>query len=271
MGQVYDSALAIIHKQQAVGFHLRFLKWLGRPIPPGARVLDFGCGAGHSVDVLLERGFDAYGCDVQEWWGKDVSQLVADYGVTYVPPPHVASRLRCFNSSDPNLPFEKNSFDLCYSDQVLEHVFDHVSAFRQIAGVLKPDGISVHRFPGPNMLMEGHVDLPFSALCHLKPYLMAWALLGRRSPTQRGQSWREALYSNIRVMQTVKYRSKRYLRACAQEANVKIDFLEADEMLLREFGTAAKLVAQVRRFAVDRPLARLLSLMSQRYMVLTHS
>lgn len=266
---LYDPALATSHKQQAVNFHLRFLEWLGRPVQPGARVLDFGCGAGHSVHVLLDRGFDAYGCDVREWWGKDIGQLRADYGVTYVAPAHVASRLRCFSSSDPSLPFEKDSFDLCFSDQVLEHVFDHVAVFRQIASILKPDGISVHRFPGPNMLMEGHVGLPFPALCHLKPYLMIWALLGRRSPTQRGQSWREALDSNIQAMQTVKYRSKRYLRACAREANVKIAFFEADEMRLRDVGIAARLVTRARRFGIDRVLARMLSLASQRYMVLT--
>jgi len=250
---------------------LRFLEWLGRPLQRGARVLDFGCGAGHSVDVLLDRGFDAYGCDVREWWGKDIAQLRADYGITYVAPARVVDRLRCFSSSDPSLPFAKSSFDLCFSDQVLEHVFDHVTAFRQIAGMLKADGISVHRFPGPNMLMEGHVGLPFPALCHIEPYLMIWALLGRRTPTQRGQSWREALASNIQVMQTVEYRSKRYLRACAREAGVKIAFFEADEMRLREFGTAAKLVARARRFGIDGALARLLSLMAQRYMVLTRA
>ena len=164
---------------------------------------------------------------------------------------------------------KKNSFDLCFSDQVLEHLFDHVAAFRQIAGVLKPDGISVHRFPGPNMLMEGHVGLPFPALCHLKPYLMIWALAGRRSPTQRGQTWRETLDSNVDVMQTVNYRSKHYLRACAQQANVKVAFFEADEMLLRDVGTAARLVVRARRFGMDRVLARSLSVVSQRYMVLT--
>jgi SAM-dependent methyltransferase len=269
LGVLYDPAQSIIDKRQAVSSHLRFLEWLGRPLQPVSRVLDFGCGAGHSVDVMLERGLDAYGCDVREWWGKDIAQLRADYGVTYAPPPHVARRLRCFNSSDPSLPFEKHSFDLCFSDQVLEHVFDHVTAFRQIASVLKPNGISVHRFPGPNMLMEGHVGLPFPAMCHLRPYLMIWALLGRRSPTQRGQSWREALDSNVQLMQTVKFRSKRYLRACAQKANVKIAFFEADEMRLRDVGVAARLVKRMQRFGIDRAIAQLLSLVSQRYMVLT--
>ena len=195
LGQLYDFAQSVIDKERSISYHLRFLEWFGRPIQPGARVLDFGCGAGHSVHVLLDRGFEAYGCDVREWWGKDIEQLRADYGVTYVAPPHITSRLRVFSPSDPTMPFPTNSFDLCISDQVLEHVYDHVAAFRQIATVLKPDGISVHRFPGPNMLMEGHVGLPFPAICHSRSYLTLWALLGVRSPTQRSKSWREAVES----------------------------------------------------------------------------
>jgi hypothetical protein len=151
----------------------------------------------------------------------------------------------------------------------MEHVFDHTVAFRQIAGILRPDGISVHRFPGPNMLFEGHVYLPFPAICHNKAYLAGWALLGQRAPSQRGLSWREVLDSNVRVMQTVNYSSKRYLKACARQANVNIAFLESEELRLRDVGTAAKIVATARRFGLDGLLAKLLSPLSQRYMVLT--
>lgn len=266
---MYDIAQSTLDKQQAVGSHLNFLQWFGRPLRPGARVLDFGCGVGHSVAVLLEMGYDAYGCDVCEWWGKDHEQARADYGVTYVPPPDVASRLRCFSTAEPSLPFPADHFDVCFSDQVMEHVFDHTVAFRQIAGILRPDGISVHRFPGPNMLFEGHVYLPFPAICHNKAYLAGWALLGQRAPSQRGLSWREVLDSNVRVMQTVNYSSKRYLKACARQANVNIAFLESEELRLRDVGTAAKVVATARRFGLDGFLAKLLSPLSQRYMVLT--
>ena len=35
----------------------------GASLPSGASVLDAGCGAGQTVDWLLENGFDAYGID----------------------------------------------------------------------------------------------------------------------------------------------------------------------------------------------------------------
>jgi hypothetical protein len=54
----------------------------------------------------------------------------------------------------------------------------------------------MHRFPGPNMLTEGHLFLPFPTLCCRKVYLTMWAILGRRSPDQRGQT----LASYIRFM-----------------------------------------------------------------------
>lgn len=267
---LYDIAQSTRDKHQAVGSHLRFLEWFGRPIRPGARVLDFGCGVGHSVAVLLELGFDAYGCDVREWWGKDNRQARAD-GVTYLPPPHVINRLRSFNPTEPSLPFPADHFDLCTSDQVMEHVFDHTTAFRQIAGILKPDAISLHRFPGPNTLFEGHVYLPFPAICHSKAYLAAWALAGHRAPSQRGQAWRDVLNANVRVMQTVNYTTKRHLRACARDARVTIDFLEAHEMQLRDVGAAAKLVARARPFGLDGLLTRLLSPLAQRYMMLARA
>jgi SAM-dependent methyltransferase len=46
--------------------HLRFATGrLGvRRLPPGAVILDFGCGIGTSVKALLMQGYDAYGVDV---------------------------------------------------------------------------------------------------------------------------------------------------------------------------------------------------------------
>jgi len=61
----------------------------------------------------------------------------------------------------------------------------------------------MHRFPGPNMLTEGHLFLPFPALCCPKAYLTMWAILGRRSPDQRALTRGQTLASNIRFMAKV--------------------------------------------------------------------
>jgi len=48
-----------------------------------------------------------------------------------------------------NLTFPDNSFDLVITSDVLEHVYDYRSAFREILRVLKPGG--VHAFTIPNV------------------------------------------------------------------------------------------------------------------------
>ena len=55
----------------------------------------------------------------------------------------------------------------------------------------------MHRFPGPNMLTEGHLFVPFPVLCYPKAYLTMWAILGRRSPDQRALAWGQTLPSNV--------------------------------------------------------------------------
>jgi hypothetical protein len=55
----------------------------------------------------------------------------------------------------------------------------------------------MHRFPGPKMLTEGHLFVPFPVPCYPKAYLTMWAILGRRSPDQRALAWGQTLPSNL--------------------------------------------------------------------------
>lgn len=58
---------------------------------------------------------------------------------------HLSSRYRCENLE--KLTFPENSFDLFISQDVMEHIFDPASAFKEIARVLKPGG--AHIFTAP--------------------------------------------------------------------------------------------------------------------------
>ena len=49
-----------------------FVDYVRRVAPPGAKVLDFGCGTGALVAMLQEAGYDAHGCEV-EWAGTSNS------------------------------------------------------------------------------------------------------------------------------------------------------------------------------------------------------
>ena len=116
-GAYYDrfdesTALSAEHLQglrlEVEGTRRRILDYYLPLIPQGARVLDCGCGNGLSVDLLQERGFDA--------WGNDLSQLRKWQWRERV------HRDRLVVASALSLPFPDDSFDVVISSGVIEHV-----------------------------------------------------------------------------------------------------------------------------------------------------
>jgi len=95
-----------------------------------AKVLDFGCGDGRSIDLFRRV------LPLAEWTGVDIAAS-----------PEVASRRRQdgrFVTYDGyELPFPDRSFPLVYSYQVLEHVRKPELALREVARVLEPDGLFI--------------------------------------------------------------------------------------------------------------------------------
>jgi hypothetical protein len=89
--------------------HLRFATGrLGLRLPPGASILDFGCGIGTSVRALLAQGYDAYGVDVLEYWGRDFDKY---WHIAEKPPADVAARLKLTDPADNRLPFADATFE----------------------------------------------------------------------------------------------------------------------------------------------------------------
>ena len=130
-----------------------FVHYVGRVAPPGARVLDYGCGDGTVVRMLREAGFDAYGVDIR-WDGADYGDLEAtDLGR--------AGFLRYYAEGGP-LPFADGSFDVVISDQVLEHVVPIEAAVREIERVTGPQGLSYHHVPSRGVWREAHIGVPFA-------------------------------------------------------------------------------------------------------------
>ena len=102
---------------------------------PEGKVLDLGCGVGHSFERLAPR--ETVGVDV------DPASLRGQHRET-----HVADMR--------NLPFDDRSFASVLSVQSIEHVSDPKRAVAEAARVLEAEGVAV--FVTPNRLTFGRPD-----------------------------------------------------------------------------------------------------------------
>ena len=128
-----------------------------RVAPPGAVVLDYGCGSGTVVEMLRAAGYDACGVDIR-WPGANIGDIEAsELGREGV--------LRYYEEGG-RLPFDDDSFDVVVSDQVFEHVVPLEASVREIERVLRPGGVAYHHFPSRAVWREGHIGIP---LAHRMP------------------------------------------------------------------------------------------------------
>ncbi|HTU31159.1 MAG TPA: class I SAM-dependent methyltransferase [Solirubrobacteraceae bacterium] len=127
-----------------------FVDWVTRVAPPGARVLDYGCGAGTLTRMFQDAGLDAYGCDIR-WPGAGYSWDEST----------AQGKLRYFESGG-TLPFDDDFFDVVVSDQVFEHVEPLHASVAEIERITKPDGLMYHHFPASEVWREGHIGIPLS-------------------------------------------------------------------------------------------------------------
>jgi SAM-dependent methyltransferase len=132
-------------------FVLDFAQRLARE-HPGARILDFGCGAGRLVAAGLDAGLNMAGADVF-YGGSKAREEVERAGSLGT----VIHEL-----VDGRMGFADASFDLVVSNQVLEHVEDLDAVLREIHRVLKPGGVVLSIFPSRDVFREGHIGIPFA-------------------------------------------------------------------------------------------------------------
>lgn len=126
--------------------------WL-QMLPPGAWILDFGCGTGRNALDLLARGFDLTVSDIADS-ALDFCRATAGsrgYAVKVLPVT-AAGRL-----SSP-----ANAFDAILAWSVLDHV-SHTAGrevMRELARVAKDGALLLGSFDGPEELDEPHRVFP---------------------------------------------------------------------------------------------------------------
>ena len=108
---------------------------LAEPFLPAGRVLDLGCGIGHSYDLLTPRDTVGLDCDAHVLDGQDRETVVADMR---------------------RIPFEDQSFASVVAVHSIEHVPDPERVLTEVVRVLEPEGCAV--FATPNRLTFGRPD-----------------------------------------------------------------------------------------------------------------
>ncbi len=214
--------------ERQVEIHLCVLRRTGHAAEPGARVLDFGCGAGAMVESLNGRGFDAWGCDI-------VMNEPTD-------------RLRLISADPYRVPFDDESFDVVLSDQVFEHVQDPDVAWAELRRVLRPGGVGLHVFPPRWRLREAHTYVPFGGAIESPRWFAAWARAGVRNEFQGDMAPAEVARANVEFTRAMtNYPTKSALRDHALAHFEEARFVE-DALIACAPGRAARMA----------PLARLL-------------
>jgi SAM-dependent methyltransferase len=172
---------------------------------PGARILDYGCGAGQLVAAGRAEGLDLSGADVF-YSGSQTRAEAARSGL-------LGTAIREIAAS--HSPFPDASFHLILNNQVLEHVDDLDATLGEFHRLLAPGGLLLSLFPSRDVLREGHIGIPFA---HWFPpgsaarFYYTWALrrLGLGTWKQQAPTCRQWAVDKLRWIDTyTRYRTRR--------------------------------------------------------------
>lgn len=176
---------------------------------PGARILDYGCGAGRLVQAGIARGIDISGAEVF-YSGSTSRQEAEQAGL-------LGTAIHEIQEGRIALPDE--SLDLVVNNQVMEHVEDLDAVLAEIYRVLKPGGTVLSVFPSRDVLREGHIGIPLS---HRLPrdsklrFYYTWALrsMGLGTWKEQAPTRRQWALDKLKWIDTYTYyRSRREIFA----------------------------------------------------------
>jgi 2-polyprenyl-3-methyl-5-hydroxy-6-metoxy-1,4-benzoquinol methylase len=125
----YDGRSANPYSDCFVYSRHRLNAYLSRYLPlrgDGCSLLDVGCGTGHWMRALADRGFIVSGVDASDAMLEHARELNPDATIE--------------QGDVDRLPFPDGTFDYVICIEVLRYLRDPTSAIREIARVLKPGG-----------------------------------------------------------------------------------------------------------------------------------
>ena len=173
--ELLKSSLPNDHSRQVTSWYFVDKVLAGKKID---RVMDLGCGAGHSVEYFKKKT-DAI------WTGLDIELPEAANAVCKIPGAYVLY-------DGIKFPFPDESFDMVFSNQVFEHILYPRKVIAEIARVLRPGGCFVgsvsHLEPYHSLSFWNYTPYGFKILLEesnlelkeIRPSVDALTLISRR-------------------------------------------------------------------------------------------
>jgi ubiquinone/menaquinone biosynthesis C-methylase UbiE len=106
---------------------------------PGQSVLDVGCGTGPMVDFFCSKELRYCGLDVAQGMLDSISRQFSNTPYW--------KRIELKIGSSESIPYPDNSFDFFVGMGLLEYLDDMAPTFKEIARVVKPQGVAVLTIP----------------------------------------------------------------------------------------------------------------------------
>lgn len=117
-------------------------------IATGGTVLDVGCGPGHLVERLVDRGLTVSGIDL------DPAMIARGEA-------RLGDRAALATADVAALPFGDTTFDAVVSTLSMHHWSDPARGLAEVGRVLRPGGVAlIYDLRGAHMPLHGHVREP---------------------------------------------------------------------------------------------------------------
>lgn len=195
-------------------------------------ILELGCGAGDTVKHFRDAGLNCFGCDISFKNGPFVKPLEESGIISKI-------KLEPYH-----LPYDDNTFDFVFSNQVFEHVMDYDSTLKELARILKPDAICFHTFPSKWRIFEAHTGTPLGGGLQNMLWVGLWAGLGINKRNPKGLSSREVARRDHEYLKNrTNYLTEKQIDKIFQKYGFSIDYVN-DEAVQLSSNSYASLIGR---------------------------